>query len=61
MQKTNGSYVNHDFYTVTIVHEFIADCDKFSYLIFLLTPTIAFTVVLRIAYIYKSGKVIKCH
>lgn len=61
MKKTNGSYVNHDFYLVKIVHEYIANCDQFNYLIFLLTPTIAFTIVLRIAYIYKAGKVIKCH
>ena len=39
----------------------MADCDQFNYFIFFLTPTIAFTVVLRVAYVYKSGKIIKHH
>lgn len=61
IEKTNGSHVNQDFYEVRIVHEYVSDCEQFNYLIFFLTPTIAFTVVLRIAYIYKCGKVIKHH
>ena len=54
-----NSPLKADFYEVSIKHEYVSDCDQFNFMIFLLIPSIAFTVVVRIAYVYRSSKVIR--
>ena len=59
-QREQGGEIEK-FYPVTIIHEFITDCDQFNFMIFFLIPTIAFTLVLKITYTYRSTKVIRHH
>lgn len=54
-KKINGSFTG-GFYYAELIHELVPDCDQFNYLIFVLTPVIAFQVVLRIAYVWKTTR-----
>ncbi len=54
-KKINGSFTG-GFYYAELIHELVPDCDQFNYLIFVLTPVIAFQVVLRIAYVWRTSR-----
>lgn len=44
-----------------IEHIYTDLCSKFNYVVFILTPTIIFTVVFRISYGWKAQKSVRMH
>lgn len=47
--------------TCIMEHVYIEDCEKFSFIVYLITPMVVFAIVVRITYGWKAKKSIKAN